>query len=66
MASTSDEDSTVRTTVTIPKNDYDEIEKIARDKRVSVAWVVREAVADYLSGSTEATPKSASKKGGKK
>lgn len=42
------EDPPVRTTVTIPKPDYDEIERIARDMRVSVAWVVREAVTDYI------------------
>jgi hypothetical protein len=50
MATTNtEEESSIRTTVTIPKSDYSEIEKIAREKRVSVAWVVREAVAVYLS-----------------
>lgn len=49
MPPSSDEDSTVRTTVTIPKIDYQQVEQIAREKRVSVAWVVREAVSDYLS-----------------
>lgn len=54
MANTSDEEeSTVRTTVTIPKASYSEIERIAREKRVSVAWVVREAVAEYLAENVE-------------
>lgn len=41
-------DPTVRASVSFPKYDYGEIERIARDKRVSVAWVVREAVTEYL------------------
>lgn len=41
-------EGTVRTTVTIPKPSYEEIERIAKEKRVSVAWVVREAVTEYL------------------
>jgi hypothetical protein len=66
MATTTDEDeSTVRTTVTIPKSSYSEIEKIARDKRVSVAWVVREAVAEYLAENVEVDTK-ASRKGARK
>ncbi len=48
-------EGTVRTTVTLPKPNYEEIERIAREKRVSVAWVVREAVIEYLaSDSAEA------------
>lgn len=38
----------VRTTVSIPREDYAEIERLARRKKVSVAWVVREAVDRYL------------------
>ena len=38
----------VRTTVSIPANDYEQLERLAEQKRVSVAWVVREAVDKYL------------------
>jgi predicted DNA-binding ribbon-helix-helix protein len=38
----------VRTTATIPAEDYAELEKIAEQKKVSVAWVIREAVDKYL------------------
>lgn len=39
---------TVRTSVTIPKEDHQELERIAEKKKVSVAWVIREAVEEYL------------------
>jgi metal-responsive CopG/Arc/MetJ family transcriptional regulator len=48
MPAALDDEGTVRTTVSIPKADYEEVERIAREKRVSVAWVVREALAEYL------------------
>jgi metal-responsive CopG/Arc/MetJ family transcriptional regulator len=38
----------VRTTVSLPVQDYQELERIAEQKKVSVAWVVRAAVEDYL------------------
>ncbi|MSR55906.1 MAG: CopG family transcriptional regulator [Gemmataceae bacterium] len=38
----------VRTTVSIPTDDYAELERIASGKKVSVAWVVRDAVERYL------------------
>jgi hypothetical protein len=38
----------VRTTVSIPPNDYEMIGKIAESKRVSVGWVIRDAVDEYL------------------
>jgi predicted transcriptional regulator len=37
-----------RTTVSLPSEDYEELEKIAVKNRVSVAWVIREAVSHYL------------------
>ncbi len=46
-----DGQGTVRTTVTVTKPDYEEMERIAKAKRVSVAWVVREAVSEYLASS---------------
>lgn len=38
-----------RLSITFPASDYKEMEQIAAKQRVSVAWVVRDAVADYLS-----------------
>lgn len=37
-----------RTSVSLPSEDYAELERIAEQHRVSVAWVVREAVTRYL------------------
>lgn len=39
---------TVRASVSFPKDQYAELERIALDQRVSLAWVVREAVQSYL------------------
>jgi len=38
----------IRTTVSLPSEDYKELERIALSNKVSVAWVVREAVSHYL------------------
>jgi len=38
----------VRTTVSVPTKDYSELERIAKEKKVSVAWVVREAIETFL------------------
>lgn len=46
--------SVVRASVSFPKVDYSKIEKMASNKRVSVAWVVREAVIEYLKKNEEA------------
>jgi hypothetical protein len=37
-----------RVTVSLPQGDYNRLEEIACQKRVSVAWVIREAVTEYL------------------
>lgn len=42
------EKKTVRTSVTVLEGDYREIEAIAERKKVSVAWVIRDAVEQYL------------------
>lgn len=42
------EKKTVRTSVTVSEDDYRDMEQIAERKRVSVAWVFREAVHQYL------------------
>jgi metal-responsive CopG/Arc/MetJ family transcriptional regulator len=38
----------VRASVSFPEDQYAELESIARQHRVSLAWVVREAVQTYL------------------
>jgi hypothetical protein len=40
----------VRTSVCLPSLSHAELEKVASQKKVSVAWVVREAVEQYLAG----------------
>lgn len=39
---------TVRASVSFPEDQYAELERIAQGHRVSLAWVVREAVQSYL------------------
>ena len=39
---------TVRASVSLPENQYTELERIALDQRVSLAWVIRDAVRTYL------------------
>ena len=48
----------VRTTVSMPRADYEELERLAGKNKVSVAWVVREAVQTYLEGKTPLFKKS--------
>lgn len=38
----------VRASISFPPDQYAEIERIATAKKVSVAWVVREAIDGYL------------------
>ena len=38
----------IRASVSFGRGDYEELERIAEEKRVSVAWVVRDAVSRYL------------------
>lgn len=40
--------SSVRISVSFPKEQYELLSRIARDKKVSVAWVARDAVEQYL------------------
>jgi len=42
----------VRASVSFDQNEYAGLKKIAEYNRVSIAWVVREAVAGYLSDRT--------------
>ena len=38
----------VRTTVSVPSENYAELETLADQKKVSVAWVIRDAIDLYL------------------
>jgi metal-responsive CopG/Arc/MetJ family transcriptional regulator len=42
--------STTRASITFPPELYTALEWIARNKKVSIAWVVRDAVEKYVSG----------------
>jgi metal-responsive CopG/Arc/MetJ family transcriptional regulator len=42
-------DSSVRASISFPRHLYETVEEIARQKRVSLAWVVRDAVEQYIS-----------------
>lgn len=42
------EDSSVRASISFPPELYDALEEIARQKKVSLAWVVRDAVEQYV------------------
>ena len=46
--SPSAEPSSTRLSVTVPAADYDGIKKAADSKRISVAWVVHDALHRYL------------------
>ena len=37
-----------RITVTIPPHDYGVVRRMAQDKKVSAAWIVRDAVEKYI------------------
>lgn len=41
-------DATIRASVTFPAELYAELERIAADKKVSIAWVIRDATEKYL------------------
>jgi predicted transcriptional regulator len=38
----------IRSTVSIPAEQYEELQRIADKKRVSIAWVIRDAIDRYL------------------
>jgi metal-responsive CopG/Arc/MetJ family transcriptional regulator len=43
-----DSDSSVRATISFPNDMYQTLEEIARQKKVSLAWVVREAAEQFI------------------
>jgi len=46
--SQSSDAGTVRATISFPAEHYAELERMAQDKKVSLAWIVRDAVEKYL------------------
>lgn len=44
-----DREKSIRTTISLPTGDYEHLEQLAKRKKVSIAWVVRDAVGRYLS-----------------
>jgi len=44
------ERNTLRASVTFPRDLYGDVERIAKEKKVSVAWIVREATELYVAG----------------
>ena len=44
------ETSSVRATISFPSDIYYTLEDIAREKKVSLAWVVRDAAEQYIEG----------------
>ena len=42
----------VRMSVSVDATDYAELKEVAEEKRVSIAWVIRDAVAAYLDART--------------
>ena len=43
---------TVRASVTFPREHYEALLEMAKRKKVSLAWVVRDAVEEYLAADT--------------
>jgi predicted DNA-binding protein len=42
--------ATVRASISFPHEIYETLEDIAKEKKVSLAWVVREAAEQYIGG----------------
>jgi predicted transcriptional regulator len=41
-----------RITVTVPPQDYEVVRSMAKDRKVSAAWIVRDAVEKYIQRET--------------
>lgn len=44
---------TVRASISFDSEDYEELERLATEKKVSLAWIVREAVSLYIQDDTQ-------------
>lgn len=49
--------STTRMSVSLPSSLHAELERIARDKKVSLAWVMRDAAEKYVADQWPLLPK---------
>jgi metal-responsive CopG/Arc/MetJ family transcriptional regulator len=49
-ASSESGEQAIRASISFPPEVYQTLEEIARQKKVSLAWVVREAAEEYISG----------------
>jgi metal-responsive CopG/Arc/MetJ family transcriptional regulator len=47
----------VRTSITFPPHLYETLEGIAKQKKVSLAWIVRDAAEKYVAGQRAASSK---------
>ncbi len=47
-----DESESCRTTITIPREHHDFLVRLAENKHVSLAWMIREAIRVYLDQQT--------------
>ena len=45
-----------RISLSLAAEDKTALEKIATEKRVSIAWVIRDAISEYLAGRAEGSP----------
>ena len=57
--------SSVRVTATIPLSDHEDMERIAMSKKVSTAWIIRDAISRYLDEESPLLRKSARQPSGK-
>lgn len=53
---------TLRASVSFPRDLYDIIERIAKEKKVSVAWIVRDAAEKYVSSNGPSSPTTTKRK----
>ncbi len=50
-----------RASISFNSDDYEKLERLAAEKKVSLAWVVREAVSQYIQDDTQDSSISAKK-----
>ena len=48
MATAKKRSTSIRLSITLPKQQHKEIDLLSKRKRVSLAWVIRDAVDQYL------------------
>lgn len=57
MKTTAMQSNSVRASISFPPDIYEALEALAKQKKVSLAWVVREASEKYLAGQKVAARK---------